>query len=58
MDPQNFHLEALREGTHALSLPTAFPSNMNQYIGPLEHIYILTVNIPGDVIFLMFPITC
>lgn len=45
-------------GTHALSLPTALPSDMNQYTGPLEQIYILTINIPGDdIIFLKFPIS-
>lgn len=55
--PIGFHSKALLEDTHALSLLTALPIDMNQYIWPLEQIYILTINIPGDyTIFLKFPI--
>lgn len=46
--PIGFHSKALLEDTCAVSLPTALLSDMNQYMWPLEHIYILTINIPGD----------
>lgn len=34
------------------------PSLVNRYMGPLEHVYILTINIPGDYKYSKFLISC